>query len=370
MKNSVIALVTVFVLGILIIAGCTNPAPAPPPTPTPTPAPAPAPAPAAKGPIELKFAHHVPEKANTNTKYLAAWAKQVEEATNNQVKITVYPGQTLVKAADAIQATEGGVCDIEWATLGYFPGQFVATQVMTLPTLNLPLAEKNSRILQELYEKFPDIQNEYKNVKLLQLNASDPFSLFTIKKPVTKLDELKGMKIRDTNGPYPQKLWEKLGASSVGIPMPGVYEAAEKGVIDGISMGWGGHLSFNLYEVFNYWTKNTANSPTLFALIMNLDKWNSLSPDIQNAIMSVSGVKGAMFGSSQAFGPGLYKAAQGKMKAGGFTIEEVELDASELAKFKKTAQGLWGDWVKEVTAKGIKGQEILDEAIRLIDLYK
>lgn len=360
MKRLVIVLAVLMTVVTLIIGGCAQPAPAPKPTPTPAP----------KGPIELKFAHHVAAAAATNTQYLSAWARMVEKATNNGVKIVEFPNETLLKAQDAVQGIEGGIADIEWVVPGYFPGRFIATQVMTLPALLLPLAEKNSRILQELYEKFPSIQAEFKGLKLLHLNASDPFSLFTTKKPVRTLNDIKGMKIRDTNGPYPQKMWERLGASALGVPMPQVYESAEKGVIDGTSTGWGGMLSFNLYEVMKYWTFNSQNSLTIFAMVMNENKWNSLPPDIQKGIMSVSGVAGAEFGGAKAFGPGVYAATQAKMKAGGFKVEEVEMETAELAKYNEIARGMWDEWVKEVTAKGVNGQAILDEAIRLIAKYK
>lgn len=366
MKRFFLVTLGVIVVLSIVLAGCAQPSPASKPSQPPTATPAPV----SKGPIELKFAHHVAAAAATNTQYLSAWARMVEKATNDGVKIVEFPNETLLKAQDAIQGIEGGIADIEWIVPGYFPGRFIATQVMTLPALHLPLAEKNSRILQELYEKFPSMQAEFKGLKLLHLNASDPFSLFTTKKPVRTLNDIKGMKIRDTNGPYPQKMWERLGASALGVPMPGVYEAAEKGVIDGTSTGWGGMLSFNLYEVFKYWTKNSGNSLTIFAMAMNEKKWNSLPPDIQKGIMSVSGTAGAEFGGAKAFGPGTYPAAQAKMKAGGFKVEEVEFEAAELAKYKEIARSLWDEWVQEVTAKGINGRAILDEAIRLIDKYK
>ena len=312
----------------------------------------------------------MPAPGATNVKYLAAWAKQVEQATDNKIKVTVFPGETLLKAQDVLEGVQGGVADIAWVTLGYFPGRFPATEIMSLPGLYLPEGVKNSRILQQLFEKFPDMQKEFKGVKVLHLNASDPFSLFTTKKPVKTLADMKGMKIRETNGPYPQKMWERLGASSVALPMPQVYESFQKGVVDGISSGWGGLLTFRLYEVLKYWTANSGNSSTLFAMVINEDKWKSLSPELQKAVMSVSGVAGAELGGAQAFGPGVYAAAQNAMKPGGFTVERVELEAADLAKFKETARSMWEEWVKEVTAKGVNGRAILDEATRLIDQNK
>ncbi len=70
------------------------------------------------------------------------------------------------------------------------------SDVITLPGLPFKTAEKGSEVLWKLYEKFPSIQGEYKDVHVFQLWASHPYFLITTKKQVKTMEDMKGLKIR------------------------------------------------------------------------------------------------------------------------------------------------------------------------------
>ena len=146
--------------------------------------------------INLKFAHQTSPAGFVHKSFHEPWARMVEKATEGRVKITIYPGQSLCKGKEAIEATIGGVTDINWWVQPYFPGRFPLTSVMSLPFVNAPTAEVNSRILQEIYEEFPEVQAEYSKVKVLMLGTGAPYFLISTKKPVGSLKDMNGLKIR------------------------------------------------------------------------------------------------------------------------------------------------------------------------------
>ncbi|MBW1804635.1 MAG: hypothetical protein JRJ85_28400 [Deltaproteobacteria bacterium] len=268
-------------------------------------------------PIELKFAHHNPPKGRTTVKFLDAWMRMAEKATNGKVKIISYPAQSLAKSREMVAAIEGGVADMGWTINGVFAGRFPLTEVMYLPFLALPSAAKNGRIINELYDKFPALQKEYASMKLL-----------------------------------------------------GMYEGAEKGVIDGAFLNWAMLPTFKLYEVFRYWT-NADILPAIMNVSMNLDKWNSLPPDVQQGIMSVSGAKGAEFAGRAGWGPEVKAECYAIMKKKGKMMEEVKLDPGEIEKWRKVVgRPVWNEWAKQMEKKGLPGQSILDEALRLREKYR
>lgn len=390
MKRFFLILFLILAVSSLILVGCAQPAPATVPSPAPSPAPAPAPtavpkpspttapAPVVK-PIELRFAHQNPPTGRTTLKYLNPWAKKIEEATNGRVKITMYPAESLAKANESIEATKSGLTDITWTVLGYFPGRYQLAVAMTLPFLSLTSGKVegkpystgaiNSRIVQEIYEKLLEVQAEFKDVKVLFLHTSDPYFLVTTKKPVRNMNDLKGMKIRELGG-YPSEMWRLLGASALLMPMPDVYDAAQKGVIDGTGQVWASMGTYRLYEVFKYWT-DIATTVSVFEVIMNIDTWNSLPPEVQKAIMSVSGVYGAEFAGEQGWGSEVKDDVFATMRKGGYKIEQVGLDPGELDKWKQIAgKPLWDKWVADMNAKGLAGQKVLDEVLRLLNKYK
>src|SRR5215467_11738178 len=183
---------------------------------------------------------------------LYPWVKQVEEATKGRLKIDVYPSQTLIKGVDMWKGVRGGIADIGWCVQGYWPEQTPLSDVMSLPFLPIPSAEKGSEALWKLYEKFPAIQKEYSEIEPLVLYTSSP-NLLVSKRQVKTLDEFKGLKFRVLGGP-PTEMAKALGAVPTLIPMPDVYQSLDKGVVDGAAAPWEAVQAFRLYEVAKNYT--------------------------------------------------------------------------------------------------------------------
>ncbi len=333
-------------------------------------------------PIELKLSHNSPTTANSHVGVVLPWSESIEKATNGRVKITIYPAETLNKAKEAVTAVQSGLTDITWVLTSFFPGRFPLSEVDTLPFLTLPATTVdgrnlstgaiNSRIIQELFDQFPEMQAEWKGMKVLIQHTSAPSQIWTNKKPVRKVSDIKGLKIRAWSSPDVE-LWKSLGAAPLLMPMPEIYEAAQKGVIDAANVDFGAVLSFRFYEIFKYETELNV-SIGRYALVMNEAKWNSLPSDIQKAIMSVSGVAGAEFaGNGMALGmPGVdaVDAVKAKSKEAGKTLEYLVLDPGEFDQFKQASRPIYDNWVAEMAAKGLPGQKVLDALRALLDKYK
>jgi TRAP-type C4-dicarboxylate transport system substrate-binding protein len=356
----------------LILGGCATPAPSTPPASKPAPAPAPV------APIELKFSYHTGQTTATTAKFLIPWAKKVEEATKGRVKIVHYPSETLTKSNQSWEATIGGSTDINWLVQGFFPGKFPLSEVATLPFLNLNSGkvdgnviyggEINSRLFEELYEKSPEIQKEYSDVKVLFVWSSSSQFLIT-KKPVSSQETLKGLKIRTLGGP-PSDMIKALGGTPVLMGLPDIYEALDKGVIDGIEFSWGGTLSNKYYYPCHYFT-DMNTTVAQFAIIMNREKWNSLPKDIQDAIMSVSGMMGAQYAGGAAFGKGEPDELMAAAKKDNQAFEKVSLVPGESQRWIDSAgKPIWDKWVADKSSKGLPAQKILDTINSLIEKYR
>jgi len=341
----------------LVVVGCAKPAPAPVPTPAPTPVP--------QKPIELKFAYHATEQHIIATEGLEVWAKNVEDATGGRVEITSYPAESLCKAADTYDAVRTGIADIGWAFEGMFPGRFPVSEVIYLPCLALDTTgEAASLVMMELYNKFPAIQAEYADVKVLVLMTHEPCCIGTNKKPVRQLEDLKGLKLRIT-GTYTTKFMELVGAAPMSISPADIYENMQKGVLDGYCQSPEGVGARRYYEVSSYITDAKWYVAPFF-IIMNLDKWNSLPSDVQKAIDSVSGATAAQY-CGKAFDHGADITWNQCRDAG---VEIISLSEAEQRKWSKAAEPLWVEWVADMNSRGVPGQEILDESLRLFEEYK
>ena len=83
--------------------------------------------------IELKLAHFWPASHPAETDLVQPWAAEVEKATDGRVKITSYPGETLLKAADIYGGVKDGIADIGISCFSYTRGNFPVSEVFELP---------------------------------------------------------------------------------------------------------------------------------------------------------------------------------------------------------------------------------------------
>jgi TRAP-type C4-dicarboxylate transport system substrate-binding protein len=396
MKKSLMLLFAVLVMLSLVVGGCASqPAPAPttsaPATsaaPTTTAAPkttapattsAPTTTAAPKQVFEMRFSHNLPPSGWTAAQFLYPWAKKVEAATNGAIKIVMYPAQSLATLADNYDATVSNLSQISWSATSPYQGRFSLTEVITLPflsaatgTLNgqkVPGAVVSSRMVQELYDAMPELQKEWAQTKPLVFHTTDTHFLAT-QKPIKSLVDMKGVKIAVPGAGPGLEMWKKMGASPTYIPASSLYESAQKGVVDACAVNWGSLGTFRYYEIFSYGTE-MSSFVTMFGLVMNLETWNKLPAEVQKQVMSVSGVTGAEFAGSTAFGFEASAAVQKQIKAVGKSFELVQLNEGEQDKMKAVAgKPIWDEWVTAMKARGLAGDKVLEAALKLAEKYK
>ena len=233
-------------------------------------------------PIKLTFSIFFPP-THGQTKAAMDWAKEIEKRTDNKVQITVFPGGTLTNAKQCYSGVVKGISDLGFSLFAYTAGRFPVMAAVDLP-MGYPNGKVASRVAHEFVKTFNP--KELDDVKVLYLHAHGPGLLHT-KKPITKLEDLKGMKIRSTG--LSAKVVEALGGVPVAMPQGGTYEALQKGVVEGtfgpieVLKGW------KQAEVVKYTTEcYGVGYTTTFFIVMNLDKWNALPADVQKVFEEVS----------------------------------------------------------------------------------
>jgi TRAP-type C4-dicarboxylate transport system substrate-binding protein len=296
---------------------------------------------------------------------LQPWVKKVEEACKGKVKIDVFYAQTLAKGPDIWNAVKTGVADMGWCFHGYWADMTPLSDVITLPGLPFRTAEKGSEVLWTLYEKFPVIQREYRDVHVFQLWTSHPYFLITTKKQVKTMEDIKGLKIRVVGGP-PTDQMKALGAIPTLIPMPDTYLSLDKGVIDGMGAPWEAIYAFRLYEIVKYYTL-VPLSAVYFSMSMNKQKWESLPKDVQQAMTSVSGLEAAKFWGHNFFDTA-EEGVVDRVKKGNHQMIKYVMPQDEVNRWEKVAgEPLWKEWVKKMESRGRpEAQQVLNTTLDLL----
>ena len=82
---------------------------------------------------QFNLAHFFPGTHPAETVFIQGWIQAVDEATDGQVKITSYPGETLLKAADVYNGVVQGIADIGLSCFSYTRGRFPVLEAFELP---------------------------------------------------------------------------------------------------------------------------------------------------------------------------------------------------------------------------------------------
>jgi TRAP-type C4-dicarboxylate transport system substrate-binding protein len=310
--------------------------------------------------ITLKVANWFPV-AHKQTPLLESWGKDLEKRTNGRVKVNYYPAGTLVPAPQSYDAVTKGISDVGNHVLGYTVGRFPLTEVLDLP-LGYPNNTVPTKLANAFYDKFKP--KEFNDVKVLWFHAQAPGIVHTKTKPITKLEDLKGMKMR-TYGSN-AKLMSLLGGTPVAMPMTDVYDALSRGVAEGLMCAYEATEGFRFGDQLKYSTENYATSHSaVFAIVMNKDKWNSLPPDIQKIIDTMSA---EYIEKYAAMWDDIEKSGKAYLVKRGNKINT--LTKEEEAKWVEKAQPIFDDYVKKMKEKGLPGDEALKFARDYLKPYR
>ena len=304
----------------------------------------------AADPIKLTYSCFFPP-THIQSKLAQAWCQEVEKRTKGAVKIDYFPGQTLTKATQVYDGVVQGMSDIGFCLFGYTRGRFPLMEVVDLP-LGYPDGKVATQVANAVYQKFKP--KELDDVQVMYLHAHGPGLLHTRQKPVSKMADLKGLKIRSHG--FSAKTVKALSGTPVAMPMPEVYQALQKGVVDGAMYPLESNKGWKLGDVNrNVTIDNSMAYTTCFYVVMNKAKWAALPPDAQKAIAKINEEwipkHGQAWVDSDKAGLEFLKSKGGKV---------VTLSADEAKKWKAAVAPVLDEYAKEATGKGLPGKEAVD----------
>ena len=322
--------------------------------------------PASAAEVTLKMMTFVPPVSNPVKTFLIPWAKKVEAASKGRIKVQGYWSMQLGgKAPQLLDQVKDGVVDIVWTLPGFTPGRMPRTEPFELPFVHRD-ALSTTLALQDYKDKW--LAQDLKDYHPLLIHAHDGF-LFMTKKPVLKLADLKGMKIRAASrgGVW---LLNALGATGMGLPLPQIPAALSKGVIDGVTVTYEIVPAIKVPDLVSNYTTVSGEQPRLgtniFAFLMNKNSYAKLPADLKKVIDDHSGRNIAKWAGQNWIDiekPGI--AAVKKRKKNKFHVMSPE----ETAKVKKAAQPVIDQWLAEMKKIGADGPAMLKDARDLIAKY-
>src|SRR4030042_1120604 len=298
--------------------------------------------------IRLKVANYFPAPAGQST-VLEEFCRELEKRTGGQVKVDYYAGQSLLSTSAMFEGIVNGIADIGYSHVYYTAGRMPVTEAAGLP-LGYPSAWVSSQVINDFYQQFKP--KEFDRVRVLWMNTSPPSAIATAKKPVRKLEDLKGLTLRAPG--IAGDVIKALGGTPAPTPMPEVYDEIAKGVLDGEASNFENLKTFRFAEVVKYETSVwQITNPYPFYVAMNKDSYKKLPADIKAIFDTLVGEykeQYILMWNSIDFAGKAYGVEKG--------VSFIDLSPDEAARWKAAMEPVINNYIKTMVGKGFSEAEV------------
>jgi TRAP-type mannitol/chloroaromatic compound transport system substrate-binding protein len=278
------------------------------------------------------------------------WCNSIIERSSGELALAPFAANDISSVFDMGEAVAGGVLDGMFSS----PTYWAATKRMPAGAFfsSFPMGLNHPHHFDMLFDSYggTKLARELWAKQGLYFvgRIQHDFNLIHSKKPISSLDDFKGLKIRMPGGLIAE-CFSTIGARVVTLPGPDVYSALETGAIEAADfVGPAINYSLGFAGVSNYIVMGPASTPCLHQPVdamefsLNLQTWNGLSDHSKRLLTDEVQVF-----SMQHF-TGIQKAnieAWSKFAEAGTTV--TRLSEEDVLRFRKVAIPLWFKWANK-----------------------
>ena len=264
------------------------------------------------------------------TKSFLRYVEEVNTAGKGVVQINVQGGPEVIPPQEQGDAVRRGVVDMQYGPATYYLGAFPEADAMVGSNLS-PAETRANGGLDLLGKAF----SEKMGVHLLgHFDTGISFHLYLVDEPrrtEAGTVDLTGLKLRSQ--PIYREFFEKMGVTTVSIPVPEVYTALERGTVDGLGfplvavmdLGWHEHFRYRIDPPF---------FQTDLVTIVNQETWDGLSEEARTILQDAAI---AFEQTSYDFFQGYQEELDRKMRDAGINVIEIEAGEAFAASGYETA---------------------------------
>jgi TRAP-type transport system periplasmic protein len=285
---------------------------------------------------------------------METFKSEVARLSKNTVQIDLFPGNTLGGGFEQVDQLRTGQIQMAWAGMSFYDKLVPDLGAITLPfaatSANQAICEVEGDFGRYIEDKVSE-----KGILLLGWGQIGARHITNNKRPIKKVEDLQGLKIRTPSGDAWNLTFRAVGANPTPIDIAELYSALQQGVVDGQENPYDNMLVRKFYQVQKY-VSNTAHFYDWAGFLVNKAAFEALKPDQQKA------VREAMF-SAVAIQRAISErenrtALQGLIKGG---MQYDPLSPAEIAKFREATRPVYtemrrrlGDHVMDLAEAAIK----------------
>lgn len=296
----------------------------------------------------LKFANQN-AKGHPVVLGMEKFAEIVNARSGGKLKVTVFPGGALGSDQANLSSLQGGTLEMASMNSGIFASVVKDFAVYDFPFLVSTPKEADALldgpVGRQLHAKLEDkglVGLTYYELGFRELTNS--------KRPIAKVDDIAGLKLRVIPNPINVDWVSALGANPTPLPFPELYAALEQKAVDGQENPVATIQGAKLYEVQKYMTlTNHQYNPQ--SVVISKKVWDQLSAD-EKKLLQEAAAESAKYQREQSRG------------AAGTILESLKKEGMQVSELPAAELGKLREKMKPVIAKHSAGIEATVKAVQ------
>lgn len=237
------------------------------------------------GSHRIKFAAQN-QKGHPQVMGMEKFAELVEQKSGGKISVKLFPGGTLGGDIQTISALQGGTIEMSVMNAGLLSGNVKEFAVVDLPFLFAKPEEADAIMDGPIGQRLAGMLPEKGLVGLAYWELGFR-NLTNNRRPVTKAEDIAGLKIRTLQSPIFIDTFNALGANAVPLPFPELYTALETGTVDGQENPFTLIQTSKFYEVQKYATETRhVYNPQI--VLVSRKFWDGLDADEQKLLQDAA----------------------------------------------------------------------------------
>ena len=308
-------------------------------------------------PIQITAATYIPPSYDDLYGGFETFMEESEAASDGQITYDWYDSGTLLEADQLVPGLTQGVADLIFTTSSYISSTYPILGVYELPFLLNDFEDQKAALAFDgELRGFLNEQLKEQNLMSIGTMPTTFQWIWTVDEPITSPEDIKGMRIR-VAGPLEGRTIEALGGSPVTMSSAEVYEALERGTIDGVLSYIGTIPGRSLQEVVKYGTAAPFGAYSVDAYV-RADWFEGLPEAHQEALLEAGSVYSEQ-GTEEMARVHEEEYLETIKSAG---VEIVELDDEQTAAFEEAVQPSYDQW-----RDSVGDAATADEALELME---
>ncbi len=297
--------------------------------------------------MTLKVSHSFPPVGFVPDRF-KEWTENITKRTDGKVKFQIFWSESLFKQTDAAPNLAAGVADFSNVSSTYDPAKTALWMTLDMP-FNARDYWCGITASVQTQQDEPNLRKTFDQLGFLPITgyASGHFH-FLSNKPIEKLADLQKKRIRSYGGAR-IKMYEPLGISPIFMPYGQIYEAVERGVVDGAEGTVLLTDSFKHFEIAKFMTATNSGMALAAPVSVSLKRWNSFPASLKKIVLDAS------IEHNMTFARGMIEQETVKLKE--FVDKRgmrlIKLSAADQAALEKAGKDAQEQWLADMDKKNV-----------------